>query len=231
MIGIYKITNLVNGKTYIGQSINIERRFWDHRCVSHETNRHLKHALIKYGKDNFKYEVIEECSAEMLDEREMYYISKLSPEYNVLAGGQGKGRCLSDDVKEILRLHGKRQWAMKSEEEKARIIKNNLLCGAKVGHPVSNQTREKLRAKNLGRVQSKETIEKRKQTFINKKANGYVQTNAGHKKKIVCLENGIVYESVKDAGKLLGIDVTGISTVLRGRAKSTHGYHFEYLKV
>ena len=231
MIGIYRITNLINGKTYVGQSVNIEKRFWDHRCVSHESNKHLKYALMKYGKENFKYEVLEECSAEMLDEREIYYISTLAPEYNATSGGQGRGRHLSDDVKELLRQHGKKQWGLKSEEEKARIIRNNLLCGGKIGHPVSLETREKLRQRNLGKVQSKETIEKRRQTLLRKKANGYVFTGEGHKKRIVCIENGVEYESVKDAGRLLKIDASGISSVLRGRQKSTHGYHFEYLKV
>lgn len=75
MIGIYRITNLINGKSYIGQSRDIQRRFWDHRCISHEGNRHLKHAMLKYGKECFKYEVLEECKADQLDEREIYYIN------------------------------------------------------------------------------------------------------------------------------------------------------------
>ena len=80
MVGIYIITNLINGNRYIGQSIDIKRRFWDHRCISHETNRHMKHALKKYGKENFRYEVLEECDVDALDERETYYISLLKPE-------------------------------------------------------------------------------------------------------------------------------------------------------
>lgn len=88
MVGIYRITNLVNEKTYIGQSIDIKRRFCEHRCISHESNIHLKRALEKYGKDNFKYEVLEECDISELDEKEIYYISTLKPEYNVASGGQ-----------------------------------------------------------------------------------------------------------------------------------------------
>ena len=230
MIGIYRITNLIDGKSYIGQSIDIRRRFCDHRCFAHETNRHLKFALEKYGKDNFKYEVLEECSAEMLDERERFYIKTLSPEYNVTNGGQGRGRHLPDEVKEVLRRHGKAQWARKTEAEKAETL-SRLLCGGKVGHPVSEEAREKLRRANLGKKQSRETIEKRKQTILRKKANGYVQTNGEHRKKIICLDTGIRYNSVKEAGEALGIRPTNISAVLKGKQKTTHGYRFEYLKV
>ena len=45
MIGIYIVTNLVNGKRYIGQSKNIQRRFWEHRCVTHEENKELRRDL------------------------------------------------------------------------------------------------------------------------------------------------------------------------------------------
>jgi group I intron endonuclease len=231
MTGIYLIRNKINGKTYIGQSLNIQRRFWDHRCVSHETNVHLRHSLKKYGKENFEYIVLEECSPEMLDDREIYYIEKYKPEYNVTKGGQGRKKRLPEEVKDVLRRKAKEQWERKSPQEKESIIRNNLTNIAQVGHPVSEETREKLRKANLGKRQSKETIEKRKDTFLRKRAAGYRQDNNGHRKKIVCLETGTVYESVKDAGEKLGINNTSISANLKGRQKSTHGYHFEYLKV
>ena len=230
MTGIYIITNKINDKRYIGQSVDINRRFWDHRCLSHEGNPHLRYSMKKYGKDAFTYEVLEECSIEELDEKERIYIEKLKPEYNVLPGGQGKRGHLPDSVKRNLREHGKKQWQEKTAEEKQRIIKNNLLCGGKIGHPVTEETRQKLRNHNLGKKQSKETIEKRKATIIQKKQNGYVQTNSGHKKKIVCVDDGKVFESVKDAAKQIGICSCGISAVLNNRQKSTHGYHFQYFE-
>lgn len=97
MLGIYKITNDINGKIYIGQSINIEKRikehFWKAECqkdVSYNSILHL--AIRKYGKENFSWEILEECSVENIDEKEKYYIKKfnsISPNgYNILEGGQ-----------------------------------------------------------------------------------------------------------------------------------------------
>ena len=54
--GVYKITNTINGKVYIGQSINIRARIWQH--VNYEVNVHLKNSFDKYGIKNFQFEVI-----------------------------------------------------------------------------------------------------------------------------------------------------------------------------
>lgn len=71
MIGIYKITKIENGKSYIGQSNDIKRRFKEHQC---KTDTPIEKAIQKYGKDAFIYEVIEECSIEELDQKERYWI-------------------------------------------------------------------------------------------------------------------------------------------------------------
>lgn len=73
MIGIYKITNLTNGKSYIGQSVHIERR-WTEHCLPSAKSLIAK-AIQKYGKEQFSFQVIEECLQEQLDEKEEYYIS------------------------------------------------------------------------------------------------------------------------------------------------------------
>ena len=74
MIGIYKIENLINHKIYIGQSIRIERR-WTEHCNKNGKSI-ISKAIQKYGKQNFSFQVIEECEPERLNELEEYYIKK-----------------------------------------------------------------------------------------------------------------------------------------------------------
>jgi len=88
MIGIYKITNLVTGRCYIGQSKDIDERFKQHFYHSDSiVDKNLK----LYGKDHFKFEVLEVCNENELDEKEAYYIRKYNSimyGYNLIQGGQ-----------------------------------------------------------------------------------------------------------------------------------------------
>lgn len=72
--GIYKITNLVNNKVYIGQSVDIERRWRDHRKVYETGNSLVYKAFRKYGLENFSFEIIEQCPQDELNDKEYYWI-------------------------------------------------------------------------------------------------------------------------------------------------------------
>jgi len=77
MIGIYCIINKVNGKKYIGQSWDITKRWKEHD--KNPPNAHIKSARLKYGNDNFEYEIIREVSESgvaqcLLDIFEQHYI-------------------------------------------------------------------------------------------------------------------------------------------------------------
>ena len=76
--GIYKYENLINGKIYIGQSIDISQRKREHKydafTVSRNDNTDFHKDLREFGEDNFKFDIIEECSIDELDERERYWI-------------------------------------------------------------------------------------------------------------------------------------------------------------
>lgn len=228
MIGIYKITNKINNKSYIGQSNNINRRFSEHRCINHETNKTLKLAYKKYGIENFEFSVLEECELEELNEREKYWIATLKPQYNRTSGGDGSpNHCVSEETKQILKQKGKEFWNNLDEETKQKIITKNLKP-TQYGHIVTKETREKLRQCNLGKKQTIETINKRKQTIIEKKKNGYKQTNENHKKRVICIETNKIYESVKQASEKNNVSSGFLSSVLKKKYKTCKGLHFEY---
>lgn len=99
MIGVYKITNQINNKCYIGQSRDIKERWRHHRINYKKTgapqyNSPLYNSMRHYGIDNFKFEIIEECSLNNLYEREKYWIRyydsyNRQKGYNLTLGGDG----------------------------------------------------------------------------------------------------------------------------------------------
>lgn len=84
--GIYKITNKINGKFYIGSSKDLVRRRKDHFRLLKKGINHsvlLQRAVNKYGLDNFVFEVLVECSEELLFTIEQKLADELKPEYNI----------------------------------------------------------------------------------------------------------------------------------------------------
>jgi ribosomal protein S27E len=80
--GVYKITNIVNGKFYVGSSNNVKSRWYQHKSKLRENrhgNTHLQNAWNLYGEENFVFEVIEECEPEFQFEREQHYLDELNP--------------------------------------------------------------------------------------------------------------------------------------------------------
>lgn len=84
-IGIYKYTNKLNGKTYIGQSQDIGRRYQQHLYDAEkrpEEGTGVDIAIHKYGIENFIFEIIEQCSIKELDEKERYWIAYYNSYHN-----------------------------------------------------------------------------------------------------------------------------------------------------
>lgn len=82
--GIYKITNIVNGKFYIGSTKDIDKRWYDHKrelTLNVHTNPKLQHSWNKHGEDKFIFTIVEDVEADQskLFEREQYYLNALKP--------------------------------------------------------------------------------------------------------------------------------------------------------
>lgn len=108
---IYKITNTINGKSYIGQTIqNVKERFYQHcatKCSKAVSNMAIHRAIKKYGKSNFTVEVIEEIDSTNLNDRERYWIkyyNSYNNGYNSTKGGQDGCKSFKDlDVEFIIK--------------------------------------------------------------------------------------------------------------------------------
>ena len=120
MVGIYKITKKSNGKSYIGQSNDIKRRFIEHQGKNELA---IDKAIQKYGYKAFTYEIIEECNLNELDEKEKYWITYYNTYkgfgYNCNEGGgnscgenNGRTNLTNEDVayiRECYDLHLRRR--------------------------------------------------------------------------------------------------------------------------
>lgn len=110
---IYKITNKINGKIYIGQRMKIKDSYYG-------SGKLIKRAIKKYGKNNFTKEILEKCSTkEELNKKEVYWIKKLDSKipngYNISDGGKTNfgwfpTQAWRDKRKQILKEFNPRAW-------------------------------------------------------------------------------------------------------------------------
>jgi group I intron endonuclease len=123
--GIYKITS-PSGKVYIGQSIWIERRFNNYQYLTSKLKeqRKLYNSLNKYNSINHKFEILEICNKEDLDNKECYYINfynSIKTGLNIREGGSNKNSCSIETRKLLSEIHKKR-WKNLSPELKEKYI-------------------------------------------------------------------------------------------------------------
>jgi len=166
---IYKTTNLVNRKIYIGQDVNNDPKYLG-------SGKLLLNAIKKYGKNNFQKEILETClTTDELNKREQYWIKELDSTnrkigYNISFGGQlssWKGLKHSEETKEKISqsLKGKKPWNKGKEnvycdETKTKMSKAKLGKQIWLGKKHSDETKKKLSKINLGKVHSEETKRK-----------------------------------------------------------------------
>ena len=105
MISIYKITNTLNGKCYIGQAKDAQRR-WQKHCSPKSGCKKICRAIQKYGKESFTFEVLFVCDPEVADINETIQIARhnsVENGYNICPqGGSRRGVKLSSETKKKL---------------------------------------------------------------------------------------------------------------------------------
>ena len=210
MIGIYKISNIINNKVYIGQSMDIQRRFSEHmRALNNNChyNKHLQASYNKYGTEAFLYEVLCVCEMIELDDMEVFFIDyydSMNPEhgYNKESGGSLNKR-ISEETREKYRInnrgarnpfYGKKH----TEEHKEKIRKLSSL------HRHSDATKQKI-SENHADVSGK---------------------NNPNSRSIYCPELNEYFWGAKAAEDKYGINKNNICSCLKNRLKSA-GKHPE----
>lgn len=208
---IYKITNKVNGKVYIGQTIHTIEWRWNTHLLSAYNNRMGDHnvlfhrAIRKYGIDAFEVEQIEKCNNSILSEREKYWIKKYDSYangYNLTIGGEGARKYEDSDILKY--------WDFGYA---ASDIGRLLGCG-----------RNTVRLRLIGMGISAEEIRKRGNIAISesKQKRVYQYDKNGNFLK--------TFYSVTEASKTVGCNKANIAGAAQGNIKSAGGYIWSYDK-
>lgn len=126
--GVYKIINLINDKCYVGGSVNLHKRKLKHLLdlkKNRHHNEHLQRSYNKYGRNNFKFEIIETCNSNWneIEILENKYIKLLNPEYNLIKKAFGIN-CAEITRRKLSETHKKIQ-ANKSKELRSSYFKYN----------------------------------------------------------------------------------------------------------
>lgn len=176
--GIYKITETVKGRVYVGSGVDIENRWSHHRATLNNNEHHnsyLQRAWLKYGPEGFTFEIIETCATEELTNREQFWMDhykvcdpklgfnlqpqarsalgfKHTPETVAKIAEHAKERNARPEYNQMLRERAKRQWADGSLKPVARTSEQIEAVAAKLrGRKQSLEAKENMRLGALRR--------------------------------------------------------------------------------
>lgn len=222
---IYLVKNLITEKLYVGQTKRSLDQRWLEHCRKKSGCLLLKYAIQKYGSRNFEIKVLEQCSSiEEMNLKEEYYIKSLntlSPNgYNLVSGGNS--REFTEELREKFSLMntGERNGMFgkkHSEDTKSKIAHKAI------GRAATEETRSKMSESKKGSDNSRfgKEISKNQKKVLE-------HANRLRKKQVLCHQNNVLYESIKDASRDLGLSDTGIANVCNGKFKKLKGLTFEF---
>lgn len=217
---IYKATNLINGKSYIGQTVDPHSRIWQHQRCYEKEQCNFHDAIQEFGFENFEWEIIDSCTdLEKAGELEKHYIKKydtFSNGYNMTKGGRGGSFWRARPIVQLT-LSGEyvKRYDSAGETELEGFHNSDVLLTCK------------------GKSYTcKGFIFMFEDEYLEKGARVYSKPASQSRKSIVqCdTEGNLVrrFESVISASEKTGIKRTRISSVLTGSSKTAGGYIFVY---
>lgn len=189
--GIYKIISPSN-KIYIGQSINIKKRFKQYKNKHLGKQVRLKHSFEKYGIENHTFEIIEECEIELLNEKERYW-----QEYYDVLGKQGLN-CVLVNTKDKKAIP-----SIESIEKNRKIHQEKYKNGESVLYKLNEKSKilklEKLKLKK--ELKSKKIIKESTKKLISEKAKLRLNIFHPNAKKVINIETLEIFKDVNTANK------------------------------
>lgn len=221
---IYKIVS-PNGKIYIGQTINKKQRKYHYNSGCYKEQIKLWNNVQCYNWNPAStFEIIEECECGLdkinLNEREKFWINYFDSFKNGLncnEGGHGNlGHKASDETK--LKMSNSKKGVKHSEE------RNKQKSDYTKGRKHSDDAKLKMSQVKLEKM----TDEIKDKISLGLRGNKNGLGNRGSAKRVLCINNDVVYESITEAAKKLNLHSSGIVAVCKGEFKQTKGFKFKY---
>jgi group I intron endonuclease len=211
MIGIYKIISPSN-KVYIGQSIDIDVRksHYEKYPSMYKSQTKLNNSILKYGWKEHSFEVIEECSIELLNIRERYW----QEYYDCINNGLNCLYTNTDNVKMMFSEETKAKMSKSQTGKKASDETKERMRQVRLGHILSDEIKEKISNAHKGKVFSQETL--------NKMSIAASKDKSKHKPVSCISPEGKYFEfdSILDAANYIGVSHQAICNVIhRYRSK------------
>ena len=220
---IYMHKNKINGKIYIGQTSQEPKKRWDNGRGYIDCSR-FYNAILKYGWNNFEhiilYQNLSQDQANTLEEQliKQYKTQDDRYGYNIKAGGNNKHHTEKTKIKigkaNSIALKGS-TWS-----EHHRQIISKMFSGE--GNPFYNKTHSEESRKKMSEARkglkhlTEEQIKRLRESH--------------HTVKVINVDTGEVFDSIKDAGLKYNIEPTHITRVCKGKRKTCGGYRWEYVK-
>jgi len=222
---VYKITNTINNKCYIGITKNTFRKRYNHRddwWNAPSVNSLIKSSVKKYGNENFKVDILEKCKNEELEEREKYYIkinnSFVPNGYNLTTGGNYRYKV-----------------SISSKLKNSKTNKKRYKNGAKTwnkGKKLSKEHINRIIEVKKKKFKNGELVPWNKGKKIGPMSRQAAKNSAeAHKKPVSCFDkNGKFIKKYPGSvdTKIDGFNPTQVTGCCKGRNKSHKGFIFKY---
>ena len=230
----------MNNKYYIGQSIDIKRRWTDERCQLNSTekawNTHLQSAWKLYGKENFEFKIIEICDADNLDSQEQFWIEfydSYKNGYNQSLGGGGtRGWKHTDEMRkkfsEIQRQqtteYKRKQISETSKERWSDPEYRQYMSEVMLDWWSNPENKAKKSGENSWSY-GKHGKQGKDNPMYGVCRSGI---NSTHHTACVQIETDTYYYTMTDAGQQTGVNRAHIGAVCRGERKTAGGFHWRF---
>ena len=219
MYSVYKHVNKINGKQYIGLTVQKPESRWGRDGINYSSSPHFWSAICKYGWDSFEHIVLfTGLSKEDASWAERTLIKEYKTDdnrygYNIMEGGFAPSMpdSMKKKMSEIMKGNKNGLGKVCSEEKKRKISE------AQKGRTLTEEHKEKLSKAKKGKPRGPCSEEVKRKT-----------SNSHKKKRVYVLELDTVFPSIQECSRAVGVDASSICSCCKGNHKVIKGYHFSY---